>query len=117
MHAIMLLFQSSPLPLFSLYKKRLNPLFSTVLQHSFHMHVEGEVIEEHISDKEATYQRCISARSCKSLSGQSHLGNLFESRTFMVDICKRSYIINAIKEYCLLGFFSLYKVSPWYMCC
>jgi hypothetical protein len=24
----------------------------------------------------------------------------------MVDICKRSYIINAIKEYCLLGLFS-----------
>jgi hypothetical protein len=37
------------------------------------MQVEGEVIEEHISDKEATYQRCISARSCKFLSGQSHL--------------------------------------------
>jgi hypothetical protein len=34
------------------------------------MQVEGEVIEEHISDKEAAYQRCISARSCKSLSGR-----------------------------------------------
>ena len=81
------------------------------------MQVEGEVIEEHISDKEASYQRCISTRSCKSLSGQSHLGKFFESRTFMLDICKRSYIINAIKEYCLLGVFSLYRVSSWYMCC
>ena len=50
------------------------------------MQVEDEVIEEHISDKEAAYQRCISARSCKSLSGQSHLGKLFERSTFMVDI-------------------------------
>jgi hypothetical protein len=33
------------------------------------MQDEGEVIEEHISDKEEAYQRCISARSCKSLSG------------------------------------------------
>jgi hypothetical protein len=90
---------------------------NTILKQSFHMQVEGEVIEEHISDKEATYQRCISARSCKSLLGQSHLGKLFERSTFMVDICKRSYIINAIKEYCLLGFFSLYRVSPRYMCC
>jgi hypothetical protein len=81
------------------------------------MQVEGEAIDEHINDKEAAYQRCISIRSCKSLSGQSHLSKLFESRTFMVDICKRSYIINAIKEYCLLGFFSLYRVSPRYMCC
>ena len=81
------------------------------------MQVEGEVIEEHISDKEAAYQRCISARSCKSLSGQSHLGKLFERSTFMVDICKRSYIINAIKEYCLLGFSSLYRVYPGYMRC
>ena len=81
------------------------------------MQVEGEVIEEHINDKDAAYQRCISARSCKSFSSQSHLGKLFERSTFMVDICKRSYIINAIKEYCLLGFFSLYRVSPGYMCC
>ena len=81
------------------------------------MQVEGEAIEEHISDKEAGYQRCISARYFKSLLDQSHLGKLFESRTFMVDICKRSYIINAIKEYSLLGFFSLYRVSPGYMCC
>jgi hypothetical protein len=80
------------------------------------MQVEGEAIEEHINDKEATNQRCILERSCKSLSGKSHLGKLFES-TFMVDICKRSYIINAIKEYCLLRFFSLYRVSPRYMCC
>jgi len=35
----------------------------------------------------------------------------------MVDICKWSYIINAIKEYRLLGFFCLYRVSPGYMCC
>jgi hypothetical protein len=68
MHAIRLLFRASPLPLFNLYKKSLNPLFNTVLEHnfarqfcntilkqSFHMQVEGEVIEEHISDKEATY--------------------------------------------------------------
>jgi hypothetical protein len=41
-----------------------------------------------ISTIEATYQRCISARSLRSLSGQSHLGKLFKSRTFMVDICK-----------------------------
>jgi hypothetical protein len=88
MHAIRLLFQASPLPLFSLYKKRLNPLFNIVLQHSFHMQVEGEAIEEHIIDKEAAYQRCISSRSFKSFSGQSHLGKLFERRTFMVDICK-----------------------------
>jgi hypothetical protein len=81
------------------------------------MQVEDEVIEEHISDKEATYQRCISARYFKSFPGQSHVVKLFERRTFMVDICKRSYIINAIKEYCLLGFFSLYRVSPRYMCC
>ena len=68
------------------------------------MQVEGEVIEEHISDKEASYQRFISESSCKYLSGESHLGKLFERRKFMLDICKRSYIINAIKEYCLLGF-------------
>jgi hypothetical protein len=117
MHAIRLLFRASPLPLSSLYKKRSNPLCNTVLKHSFHMQVEGEAIEEHIIDKEAAYQRCISTRSCKSLSGQSHLGKLFESRTFMVDICKRSYIINAIKEYCFLRIFSLYRVSPGYMCC
>jgi hypothetical protein len=54
------------------------------------MQVEGEAIEEHISDKVVAYQRCISARSVKSLSSQSHLGKLFERRTFMVDICKRS---------------------------
>jgi hypothetical protein len=53
------------------------------------MQVEGEVIEEHISDKEATYKICIPARYCKSLSGQIHLGMLFKRRTFMVDICKR----------------------------
>jgi hypothetical protein len=41
-----------------------------------------------ISTIEATYQRCISAKSLRSFSGQSHLGNLFKSRTFMVDICK-----------------------------
>ena len=81
------------------------------------MQVEGEVIEEHINDKEVAHQRCISTRSFKSLLGQSHVGKLFERRTFMVDICKRSYIINAIKEYCLMGFFSLCKVSPGYMCC
>jgi hypothetical protein len=81
------------------------------------MQVKGEVIEEHISDKEAPFQRCISVRSFKSLSGQHHLGKLLESKTFMVDICKRSYIINAIKEYRLLGFFSLYRVSPGYMWC
>ena len=90
---------------------------NTILKQSFHMQVEGEVIEEHISDKEEAHQMCISARYCKSLSSQSHLGKLFERRTFMVDICKRSYIINAIKEYCLLGFFSLYRVSLGYMCC
>jgi hypothetical protein len=81
------------------------------------MQVEGEVIEEHISDKEASYQRCVSTRFCKSFLGQIHLGKLFERSTFMVDICKRSYIINAMKEYCLLGFLSLYRVSPGYMCC
>jgi hypothetical protein len=68
------------------------------------MQVKGEAIEagtsvikrQHtkaayqccISTIEATYQRCISARSFRSLSGQSHLGKLFKSRTFMVDICK-----------------------------
>jgi hypothetical protein len=62
------------------------------------MQVEGEAIEDHINDKEEEYQRCISTRYCKSLLGQIHLGNLFEIRTFMVDICKRSYIINAIRE-------------------
>jgi hypothetical protein len=41
-----------------------------------------------ISIIEASYQRCISARSLRSLSGQSHLGKVFKSRTFMVDICK-----------------------------
>jgi hypothetical protein len=41
-----------------------------------------------ISTLEATYQRFISARSFRSLSGQSHLVNLFNSITFMVDICK-----------------------------
>jgi hypothetical protein len=81
------------------------------------MQVEGQVIGDHISDKETAYHRCILERYFKSLSGQSHLGKLFESRTFMVDICKRSCIINAIKEYCLLGFFSLYRVSPGYICC
>jgi hypothetical protein len=40
-----------------------------------------------ISTIEGTYQRCISARSFSSLSGQSHLGKLFKSITFMVDIC------------------------------
>jgi hypothetical protein len=116
MHATKLVFRASPLPLFSLYKKRSNPLLNTILKQSFHMQVEGEVIE-HISDKEAAYQRCISARSCKSLSGQSHLGKLFKRSTFMADICKKSYIINAIKEYCLLGVFSLYRVFLGYMCC
>jgi hypothetical protein len=62
----------------SAYIRRGRALSSTqfqniVLQHNFetdfHMQVEGEVIEEHISDKEATYQRCILARSCKSLLG------------------------------------------------
>ena len=62
-----------------------------------------------ISTIEASYQRCISEGYFRSLPGQSHLGKIFKSRTFMVDICKRSYIINAIKEYCLLGFFSLYR--------
>jgi hypothetical protein len=42
----------------------------------------------YISTIEATYQRCISARYFRSLSGQSHLGKLFKRRTFMVDICK-----------------------------
>ena len=78
--------------------------YNTVLKHSFHMQVEVESIEEHICDKEAAYQRCISTRSCKSFLGQSHISKLFERRTFMVDICKISYINNAIKEYCLLGF-------------
>ena len=41
-----------------------------------------------ISTIEATYQRCISARSLRSLSGQSHIGKLFKNKTFMVDICK-----------------------------
>jgi hypothetical protein len=41
-----------------------------------------------ISAIEAAYQRCISARVLRSLSGQSHLGKLFKRRTFMVDICK-----------------------------
>jgi hypothetical protein len=41
-----------------------------------------------ISTIEAAYQRCISARSLRSLSSQSHLGKLFKSKTFMVDICK-----------------------------
>jgi hypothetical protein len=81
------------------------------------MQVEGEAIEDHINDKEGTYHRCISTRSFKSLLVQSHLGKIFESRTFMVDICKRSYIINEVKKYCLLGFFSLYRVSLGYMCC
>jgi hypothetical protein len=57
---------------------------NTILKQSFHMQVEGEVIEEHISDKETAYQWCISARSCKSLSNQSHLGKLFERSAFMV---------------------------------
>jgi hypothetical protein len=72
------------------------------------MHVKGEAIEAHISDKEAgiisvlyinnrgahisdkeaTYQRCISERYFRSLSGQGHLGKLFKKRTFMVNICK-----------------------------
>jgi hypothetical protein len=41
-----------------------------------------------ISTIEATYQRCISTRSLRSLLGQSHLGNFFKRKTFMVDICK-----------------------------
>ena len=111
----------------STYISRGRPLSST----QFDMQVKGEAIEEHISDKEATYQRsisvlytieatyqrCISTRSLMSLSSQSHLGKLFKRRPFMVDICKWSYIINAIKEYRLLGFFSMYRVSPEYMCC
>jgi hypothetical protein len=48
MHAIRLLFRASPVPIFSLYKKRSNPLFNTVLKHNFHMQVEREAIEEHI---------------------------------------------------------------------
>jgi hypothetical protein len=70
-----------------------------------------------ISTIEEAYQRCISARSFRSFLGQSHLGKIFKRRTFMVDICKLSYIINAIKEYRLLGVFSLYRVSLGYMCC
>jgi hypothetical protein len=42
----------------------------------------------YISTIEAVYQRCFSARSLRSLSGQSHLCKLFKSRTFMVDIRK-----------------------------
>jgi hypothetical protein len=42
--------------LFSLYKQRSTPLFNTV----FDMQVKGEAIEEHIIDKEATYQSNIS---------------------------------------------------------
>jgi hypothetical protein len=41
-----------------------------------------------ISTIEVAYQRCISARSLRSLSGQSHLGKLFKGKTFIVDICK-----------------------------
>jgi hypothetical protein len=41
-----------------------------------------------ISTIEAVYQRCSSTNSLRSFSGQSHLGKLFKSRTFMVDICK-----------------------------
>ena len=52
----MLLFRSSPLLLFSLYKQRSTPLFNIV----FDMQVKGEAIEDHINDKEATYQRSIS---------------------------------------------------------
>jgi hypothetical protein len=82
MHAIRLLFRASPLPLFSLYKNRSNPLLNiflqynfaiqfcnTILKQNFHMQFEGEVIEDHISDKQEAYQRCILARYCKSLSG------------------------------------------------
>jgi hypothetical protein len=42
--------------LFNLYKKRSTPLFNT----NFDMRVKGEAIEEHISDKETTYQINIS---------------------------------------------------------
>jgi hypothetical protein len=41
-----------------------------------------------ISTIEAAYHRCISTRSFRSLLGQIHLGKLFKSITFMVDICK-----------------------------
>jgi hypothetical protein len=41
-----------------------------------------------ISTIEETYQRCISTRYLRSFSGQGHIGKLFKSRTFMVDICK-----------------------------
>jgi hypothetical protein len=64
-----------------------------------------------ISTIEAPYQRCISATSLRYWSGQSHLRNIFKGITFMLDIFKCSYIINEIKEYHLLGFFSLYRVS------
>ena len=40
-----------------------------------------------ISIIEATYQRCVLARSLRSLSGQRHIGKIFKSITFMVDIC------------------------------
>ena len=70
-----------------------------------------------ISTIEASYQRCISARSLRSLLGQIHIANLFKRRKFMVDICKWSYIISEIKEYHLLGFSPLYRVSPGYMYC
>jgi hypothetical protein len=40
----------------SAYISRVRPLSST----QFDMQVKGEAIEEHISDKEATYQRIIS---------------------------------------------------------
>jgi hypothetical protein len=40
----------------SAYISRGRPLSST----QFDMHVKGEAIEEHISDKEATYERSIS---------------------------------------------------------
>jgi hypothetical protein len=41
-----------------------------------------------ISTIEASISEVYFSKVFRSLSGQSHLGKLFKSRTFMVDICK-----------------------------
>jgi hypothetical protein len=41
-----------------------------------------------ISTIEVAYQKFISTKYLRSLSGQSHLGKIFKRRTFNVDICK-----------------------------
>jgi hypothetical protein len=59
----------------------------STIEAAYHRHI-STTYHCCISTIEASYHRCISTRYLRYLSGQSHLGKLFKSKTFMVDICK-----------------------------